>query len=110
MTDLEADDAVLKPRVLRKLAPIVPERNVVGSALVFVIAIMTFLSCLTLGAVTLVRDTASVWEAQISREATIQVKPVDGLDMEGALGTVARIAMGFAGVKDIRIVDRAATA
>ena len=46
---------------------------------------MTFLSCLTLGAVTLVRDTASVWENQISREATIQIKPADGLDMEAAL-------------------------
>jgi cell division transport system permease protein len=46
---------------------------------------MTFLSCLTLGAVTLVRDTASVWESQISREATIQIKPAEGLDMEAAL-------------------------
>ena len=87
-----------------------PEQNVVGRALVFVIAIMTFLSCLTLGAVTLVRDTASIWEAQISREATIQIKPVEGLDMEAALDGAARIAMGFAGVKDARIVDRAATA
>ena len=51
---------------------------------------MTFLSCLTLGAVTLVRDTASVWESQISREATIQIKPAEGLDMEAALDKAAR--------------------
>ncbi len=67
------------------MAPIVPAQNIAGRALVLVIAIMTFLSCLTFGAVTLVRDTASVWENQISREATIQIKPVDGLDMEAAL-------------------------
>ena len=97
-------------RAQRKTAPIVPERNVVGNALVFVIAIMTFLSCLTLGAVTLVRDTASVWENQIAREATIQIKPVDGLDMEAALESAARIATGFAGVTGARIVDRQATA
>ncbi len=114
MTETGADSLALPKeapgRAQRKTAPIVPEQNVVGRALVFVIAIMTFLSCLTLGAVTLVRDTASIWEAQISREATIQIKPVEGLDMEAALDGAARIAMGFAGVKDARIVDRAATA
>jgi cell division transport system permease protein len=99
-----------RERQHRKTAPIVPEQNVVGRALVFVIAIMTFLSCLTLGAVTLVRDTASVWENQIAREATIQIKPLEGLDMEAALETAARIAGGFAGVKNARIVDREATA
>ena len=98
------------PRVQRKTAPIVPEQNIAGRALVLVIAIMTFLSCLTLGAVTLVRDTASAWENQISREATIQIKPVDGLDMEAALETAARIAGSFAGVRSASIVDREATA
>ena len=71
---------------------------------------MTFLSCLTLGAVSLVSDSASVWENQIAREATIQIKPADGLDMDAALETAARIASGFAGVREARIVDREATA
>ena len=98
------------PPPRRKTAPIVPQESVAGRALVFVIAIMTFLSCLTLGGVSLVRDTASVWQNQIAREATIQVKPADGLDMEEALATAARIASGFAGVTATRIIDRAATA
>ncbi|WP_378948258.1 cell division protein FtsX [Mesorhizobium sp. ANAO-SY3R2] len=105
------DDAAMEqaPRARRKVTPIVPPQNVAGRALVLVIAIMTFLSCLTLGAVTLVRDTASVWENQISREATIQVKPADGLDMEAALATASRIASEFAGVRGTKIVDREAT-
>jgi cell division transport system permease protein len=97
-------------RMQRRAAPIVPAHNVAGRALVIVIAIMTFLSCLTFGAVTLVRDTASIWESQISREATIQIKPADGLDMEAALSTAAGIAGGTTGVKAARIVDRDATA
>ncbi len=97
------------PPPRRRTAPIVPQESVAGRALVFVIAIMTFLSCLTLGGVSLVRDTASVWQDQIAREATIQVKPADGLDMEAALETAARIARGFAGVTGTRIIDRAAT-
>ncbi|WP_353644519.1 ABC transporter permease [Mesorhizobium sp. WSM2239] len=99
-----------KERAQRKLAPIVPSQNIAGRALISVIAIMTFLSCLTLGAVTLVRDTASVWENQIAREATIQIKPSEGLDMEAALATAQRIASEFAGVRNARIIDRAATA
>ncbi|GAA4120714.1 cell division protein FtsX [Aminobacter aganoensis] len=111
--DEEFEDAPMQqpaPRLQRKTAPIVPSQNIAGRALVLVIAIMTFLSCLTLGAVTLVRDTASVWENQISREATIQIKPADGLDMDAALETAARIAGEFPGVRSTRIVDRDATA
>ncbi|MCA0047264.1 ABC transporter permease [Mesorhizobium sp. B283B1A] len=106
----EADTAEARPRAQRKMAPIVPAQNIAGRALVLVIAIMTFLSCLTFGAVTLVRDTASVWENQISREATIQVKPADGLDMEAALTQASQIAGEFPGVKSTRIIDREATA
>ena len=96
-------------RARRRAAPIVPPQNVAGRALVLVIAIMTFLSCLTLGAVTLVRDTASIWETQISREATIQIKPADGLDMEAALERAAAIAANAPGVTGVRIVGREAT-
>lgn len=94
----------------RRQTPIVPQQNVVGTALVFVIGIMTFLSCLTLGSVTLVRDTALMWQSQISREATIQIRPDDGFDMEAALVSAARIATEFSGVVSTRIVDREATA
>src|SRR5262245_23475459 len=98
------------PRPHRKTAPIVPLQNVAGRSLISVIAIMTFLSCLTFGAVSLVSSSAAVWESQIAREATIQIKPADGLDMEAALETAARIAGGFSGVKEARIVDKEATA
>jgi cell division transport system permease protein len=94
----------------RKPTPIVPPQNVTGNALVLVIAIMTFLSCLTLGAVTLVRDTAATWQNQIAREATIQIRPAEGFDMEAALNQAAEIARGFPGVRDATIVGDAATA
>ncbi len=89
---------------------IVPPQNVASTALVFVIAIMTFLSCLTLGAVTLVRDTAGVWQSQISREATIQIRPEEGFDIEAALEAARLIVEEFEGVVSAAIVDREATA
>ena len=90
--------------------PIVPQQNVASTALVFVIAIMTFLSCLTLGAVTLVRDTAAAWQSQISREATIQIRPEEDFDIDAALEAASRIAEEFSGVVSARIVDRESTA
>ncbi len=112
MTDPAAiETKAVRPDVApRRMKPIVPAQSVSGNALVLVIAIMTFLSCLTLGAVTLVRDTASMWQSQISREATIQIKPADGLDMEAALLAVQSAAAGVQGVREARIVDREATA
>jgi cell division transport system permease protein len=118
MTEVPADVSTQAPlaadapseRAHRPTTPIVPARGVAGNALALVIAIMTFLSCLTLGAVTLVRDTAVVWQNQIAREATIQIKPSDGLDMEAALVQAAGIAEQYKGVTGVRIVDREATA
>ncbi len=96
--------------VSRKQMPIVPPDNVAGRAMVLVIAIMTFLSCLTLGAVTLVRDTAATWQTQIAREATIQIKPEEGLDMASALAQARDIAASYPGVVDATVVDAQATA
>lgn len=96
-------------RRVRRAPPIVPPHSVAGRALILVIAIMTFLSCLTLGAVTLVRDTATAWQTEIAREATVQVKPADGLDMETALEDARSVAASFAGVRQATIIDRAAT-
>ena len=53
---------------------LVPENTVAGNALTVVIAIMSFLACLTLGAVTLVRDASRDWQLDVQREVTIQVK------------------------------------
>ncbi|PZO77651.1 MAG: ABC transporter permease [Mesorhizobium amorphae] len=98
------------PRANRAPTGIVPAARIGGSALMAVIAIMTFLSSLTLGAVTLVRDTASVWQSQIAREATVELLPVEGQDIEAALARTAETARALPGVTGARIVDRAATA
>ncbi len=94
----------------RRAAPIVPSANVAGRALMTVIAIMTFLASLTLGAVTLVSDTAAVWEGQIAREITVQVRPDEGLDMAAALGAVRAVALATPGVTGADVMNDDATA
>ncbi|TDH34826.1 ABC transporter permease [Pseudohoeflea suaedae] len=94
---------------LRPTAPIVPPSNVSGRALIIVIAIMAFLSCLTAGAVTMVRSTASAWQSEISRELTVQLKPVEGLEMDAALEEIRTAALSVPGITAASIIDRAAT-
>jgi cell division transport system permease protein len=95
---------------VRPTAPILPPSNIQGNALLVVIAIMAFLACLTLGAVSMVRATASSWQSQISREITIQIKPDDGLDMNAALKKARDVALTFVGTRDGSIMDESATA
>src|ERR1044071_5293263 len=69
-------------KLLGKQASIVPADSISGRALLAVIAIMTFLASLTLGAVVLVRSAAGEWQSAVAREVTIQLRPAEGRDGE----------------------------
>ena len=72
--------------------PIVPKRSIAGRALVAVVAIMTFLASLTTGAVMLVRSSAVEWQSDVAREVTIQVRPVQGRDLDAEVARAVEIA------------------
>jgi cell division transport system permease protein len=86
----------------RAETPIVPKTSIAGRALVAVVAIMTFLSSLTVGAVLLVRTAASEWQSDVSREVTIQVRPTAGRDIEADVRQATDIARGFRGIDSVR--------
>jgi cell division transport system permease protein len=94
----------------RRPSQIVPEGTVSGNALTIVIAIMSFLACLTLGAVTLVRDASRDWQVDILREITIQVRPLDGVDTNREAAKAAEIAESFRGVASAQVLDNAENA
>ena len=105
-----AKNAQARASMLRPLAPIVPPLNVSGRALMVVIAIMSFLCALTLGAVTMVQEKAEAWQGDVSSEITIQIRPAEGLDIEEALREVRGIALSYRGALTAEIVDRSSTA
>jgi cell division transport system permease protein len=86
----------------RRSAAIVPKNSIAGRALAAVVAIMTFLASLTTGAVSLVMSSASEWQSDVAREITIQVRPVEGRNMDADVAAVARITRSTAGVADVR--------
>ena len=89
---------------LRQTSHLVPENTIAGNALTTVIAIMSFLACLTLGAVTLVRDASRDWQVDILREVTIQVRPVDGVDTSEETAKAAAIARSYRGVASVNVL------
>lgn len=84
---------------------IVPPQAVAGRALVLVVAIMGFLACLAVGTLSLVSEAARDWQLDVSREVTIQVKPIDGVAMEGRLQKAMEIARATRGVRSARLID-----
>jgi cell division transport system permease protein len=89
---------------------IVPEGTVAGNALIVVIAIMSFLACLTLGAVSLVRDASRDWQLDIQRQVTIQVRPIDGVDVAAETQKAAALARATRGVARADVLDDSANA
>jgi cell division transport system permease protein len=89
---------------------IVPRDTIAGRALVAVIAIMTFLAALMLGAVVLIRATATEWQSEVAREITIQVRPAPRRDIEADVKTAAAVAAAQPGVAGVRPYSKAETA
>ncbi|MBI1204174.1 MAG: ABC transporter permease [Rhodopseudomonas sp.] len=87
--------------------PLVPRQSIPGRALVAVVAIMTFLASLTTGGVMLVGQAASVWQAEVAREITIQVIPATGRDTEATVQKAAAVARAFSGISDVRVYSKA---
>ena len=98
------------PRRLRSGHSIVPRETIAGKALVFVIAIMAFLACLTLGAVSMVNSSAERWQSDISREVTIQILPSDDVNMEEEVRKASNIALNFQGVSKVTVLNATETA
>jgi len=88
---------------LRGSSSIVPADSISGRALLAVVAIMTFLAALTLGAVVLVRSAAGEWQSSVAREVTIQLRPNDQRDIEADLRDAAAIAQDTPGVASVRV-------
>src|SRR5690242_1269532 len=98
--------AAAEKLLLAKEAAIVPADSIAGRALMAVIAIMTFLAALTLGATVLVRSAAGDWQSAVAREVTIQVRPTDGRDIEADVRNAVALASGTAGIASARAYTR----
>ena len=82
--------------------PLIPRNSIAGRALVVVVAIMTFLACLTAGSALLVAQASQSWSGDVLRDVTIQVKPGANDDADRLVDKVAAIAAKTAGAENVR--------
>jgi cell division transport system permease protein len=87
-------------------AALIPASSLAGNALTWLIAIMTFLSALSIGAALLVSDASRSWKGEIAEEMTIQVKPAAGRDIDADVQAAAELAGKTLGVQSVRIYSR----
>ncbi|MBV8848601.1 MAG: ABC transporter permease [Methylobacteriaceae bacterium] len=95
---------------LRREMPLVPAASIAGRALVTVIAIMTFLASLAAGTAILIGDASRGWQSTVAQEATIQVRPVAGHDLDADTRKAAEIASQTPDVGEVRTFSAAESA
>jgi cell division transport system permease protein len=86
-------------------SPLVPAQRVAGRALIVVVAIMTFLATVTVGAMTVVRSAADDWQADIVAEMTVQLKPVDGIEASQQIDETLAALRGLPGIGEVRALS-----
>jgi cell division transport system permease protein len=96
----------LEPIVKRDM-PLIPSDSVAGRALVVVVAIMTFLACLTAGGALLVANASQFWRSDVLRDVTIQIKPRPGDDVDGLVAKAVSVASHAPGVDEVRPYSKA---
>ena len=79
----------LPARFQTRSSQIVPSASIAGNALTVVIAIMSFLACLTAGAVYMVNRSAQAWVNDITSEITVELDPINAADIEQKMTLVS---------------------
>ena len=82
----------------RAASPLVPPQSVSRRALLALVAIMSFLACLSIAAVSIVSQKADGWQRQIADEVTIQIRPIGEDNIEAAIARSVEIAVQIPGI------------
>lgn len=88
-------------------APFLPERESRDGALIFVVAVLCFLACLTAMGVIAANRAAAGWTGQLTGEATIIVRPHGGETPDAAAARATEVLAGTAGVAEARALEPA---
>ena len=90
-----------------KPASLLPEREARDASLVFVVAVLCFLACLTALSVLAASRAAGGWTSQLTGEATVIVRPRGGETPDAAAARAAEALAGVPGVTEVRALEPA---
>jgi len=86
-------------------APFLPERETRDGTLVFVVAVLCFLACVTALGVIATDRAARGWASQLSGEATVIVRPQPGETPDSAAARAAETLAAVNGVTEVRALE-----
>jgi len=92
----------LPARFQTRSSQIVPSASIAGNALTVVIAIMSFLACLTAGAVYMVNRSAQAWVNDITSEITVELDPINTADIEKKMTLVSLFLAKQKGITEVK--------
>lgn len=87
-------------------APFLPEKDARDPALIFVVAVLCFLACLTALGVIASNRAAGGWASQLTGEATVIVRARGGETPDAAAARAAEALAGVGGVAEARALER----
>jgi cell division transport system permease protein len=87
-------------------APFLPEKDARDPALIFVVAVLCFLACLTALGVIAADRAARGWAGQLTGEATVIVRARGGETPDAAAARAAETLAGVRGVAEARALER----
>ncbi|MEG6507865.1 ABC transporter permease [Methyloligella sp. 2.7D] len=93
---------LLPARYRTDSAQILPSASIAWNALTVVIAIMSFLACLTVGTVYMLNQSAAAWVNDVVSEVTVELDPVDTPDIEKKMTLVALFLAKQKGITHVR--------
>jgi cell division transport system permease protein len=98
----------LPPQELSTMRPgqIIPSQAAPLKSLVVTMTIMCYLACLAIGALMVINRAASAWTAGLSQEITVQIRLINGVDIDQELAAAAEILQATPGVVSVEILDR----
>ncbi|HLZ77505.1 cell division protein FtsX [Phenylobacterium sp.] len=88
-------------------APFLPEKETRDGSLIFVVAVLCFLACLTAMGVLAANRAAAGWTGQLNGEATVIVRPKGGETPDAAAARAAEALAGTPGVTEARALEPA---
>jgi len=98
--------AAARPRSTWRPAPLLPGTDARDGALIFVVAVLCFLACLTAIAALGANRAAEGWQAQLVGSATILVRPKPGETADAAAARAAEAVAGVKGVEQAAALER----
>jgi cell division transport system permease protein len=94
----------------RRQSAVIPRSQPAIRTLMIALSVMCYLASLAIGGLILINRAVDSWTTDMAREVTVQVRPLEGHDLEAELARAADIITGFIGITNVRVLDRAAAA